>query len=107
VMRTIPLALLGVCLLAALVACGKQGDLDRPGPMWGAKAKAEYMAQKRAQADAAGTAATSNSVAQPKDPWVTPYTTAAPAREAPIPGKRGYPSGSPQPGAMQDPLGPQ
>ena len=40
-------ALIAMCASA----CGKQAPLERPAPMWGAKARAEYEAQKRQQAD--------------------------------------------------------
>src|SRR5580704_3278723 len=36
----------------ALAGCGKLGDLEQPAPMFGAQAKADYAAQRRA-ADAA------------------------------------------------------
>lgn len=36
----------------ALGACGKQGDLERPGPLWGEKAKADYAAEQRKAAEA-------------------------------------------------------
>lgn len=49
-----------VSMVAALVGaglvlsgCGKVGELDRPAPLWGAKAKADYEAQQKAAADAA------------------------------------------------------
>jgi hypothetical protein len=47
---------LSVVILAgaalALSACGKVGELDRPAPLWGEKAKADYAAQQKAAADA-------------------------------------------------------
>ena len=104
-MRTLILALTAASLAAALAGCGKQGDLDRPGPMWSAQTKAEYAAQKRAQADAASNAAAANQAIGPQNPAVTPYTTTEPARVAPIPGERTYPSGTPQEGAMPNPMG--
>lgn len=36
----------------ALSACGKVGELERPAPLWGAKAKADYAAHQKAEADA-------------------------------------------------------
>jgi predicted small lipoprotein YifL len=36
----------------AVAACGKRGTLERPPPMWGDKAKAEYQAEKAAEAKA-------------------------------------------------------
>jgi hypothetical protein len=43
---------LAAALGFALAGCGKQGDLDRPAPLWGAKAKAQYEAEQRAATDA-------------------------------------------------------
>ena len=45
------LALVALVAALALTACGKQGDLDRPAPLWGDKAKADYAAQQRQAAD--------------------------------------------------------
>ena len=97
-MRTAIIALAGISLVVALASCGKQSDLERPGPMWGAKTKAEYSAQKRAQAATADNEAAANSVAEPQNPAIEPYTNPAPAHDVPIPGERIYPSGSPQTG---------
>jgi predicted small lipoprotein YifL len=36
-----------VAIALGLTACGKQGDLERPGPLWGDKAKAAYAAQQQ------------------------------------------------------------
>jgi len=106
--RTLILALAAASLLVAVVACGKQGDLDRPGPMWSAQSKAEAAAQKRAQADAASNAAAANRVIGPQSPALQPYTTTAPLSSAPIPGERTNPSGSPNEGAIPNPgQGPQ
>ena len=102
--RTLILCLAAASLLAAgVAACGKQGDLDRPGPMWSAKSKADYAAQKRAQADAASNAAAANQVIGPQNPAVVPYTTTEPLSSAPIPGERTNPSGAPQQGAIPNP----
>jgi predicted small lipoprotein YifL len=39
-----------VIAAVALTACGKRGTLDRPPPMWGTQAKADYAAdQKKAE----------------------------------------------------------
>jgi hypothetical protein len=40
----------------ALSGCGRPGSLDQPGPMFGAQAKADWDAKKRAEADAAAKA---------------------------------------------------
>ena len=97
-MRTAVLALAGLVLAAALASCGKQGPLDRPGPMWGPKAKAEYSAQKRAQAAKVDSESAANSVAEPQNPALEPYTTTTPTPQSPVPGERVYPSGAPQTG---------
>jgi predicted small lipoprotein YifL len=47
---------------AALAGCGKQGDLERPAPLWGAKAKAEYEAQQRQAAEARNQAQADNQI---------------------------------------------
>lgn len=48
------LAILGVALLGAalLGGCGKLGSLERPAPLYGERAKAEYQAEKTAEAQA-------------------------------------------------------
>jgi hypothetical protein len=66
--------------------------------MWGPKAKADYSAQKRAQAAEATNQAMANSVARPQNPAIEPYTDPSPPHQVPIPGERVYPSGSPQTG---------
>jgi predicted small lipoprotein YifL len=103
--RPLILSLAAASLVAGAAACGKQGDLERPGPIWSARTKAEAAAQKRAQADAASNAAAANQPIGPQNPAVTPYTTTEPARVVPIPGERPYPSGTPKEGAMPNPMG--
>lgn len=39
-----------IALSAALAGCGKQGVLERPAPLFGAKAKAQYEAEKAQEA---------------------------------------------------------
>ena len=97
-MRTVIVALAGLALVAALASCGKQADLDRP--TLGPKARADYSAQKRAQAARVDKETAANSVAEPQNPAIEPYTTTAPTPQAPIPGERVYPSGAPQPGGL-------
>ena len=97
-MRTTIVVLAGLAFVLALASCGRQGDLDRPGPMWGPKTKTEYSAQKRAQAAQVDNETAANAVAEPQNPAIEPYTNPAPAHDVPIPGERTYPSGSPQTG---------
>ncbi len=51
--RPLPFLILLAAAAVTLGACGKVGELDRPAPLWGAKAKADYEAQQKADADAA------------------------------------------------------
>jgi len=95
VMRQAILALAGLSVVVALASCGKQADLQRPGPMWGAKAKADYAAQKRAQADKATKASESNTAIPPQNPALQPYTDPGPVQDQPIPGERTLPSAGP------------
>ena len=87
------LALTGAAILAAsLAGCGKVGQLDRPGPLFG-KAKAE-------------------SEAAPKQDPTRPVETVdprdrstdnAPSRTLPIPGTSPGATGLPPPSALPDP----
>ena len=95
-MRIAIVALAGLAFLAALTSCGKQGDLERPGPLWGPQTKAEVAAQQRARADVASNAAAANRVSPPQNPAMAPYTTTAPISQAPLPGQHPTPSGAPK-----------
>jgi predicted small lipoprotein YifL len=102
-----PLILLATAsaLAIGLGACGKQGDLERPAPMWGAAAKAEYEAQRRQQADTKTREAQGSQIETLPDegPGSDPNTNPAPIRSNPIQGTRPDPFGAGQPGAMPDP----
>jgi hypothetical protein len=98
VMRQIVLALAGLSLVVAVASCGKQSDLQRPAPMWGAKAKADYAAQKRAEADKASNAAAANQAIAPQNPALQPYVNPGPVQATPIPGEQTLPGGGPDPG---------
>jgi len=89
-------------LALSLTACGRQGDLDRPGPMWGAQAKAEYAAKKRHEADQKTNQAESNQI-ETLPGEGDPTTNPAPERSDPIQGQRPDPYGQAQPGALPDP----
>ncbi len=103
--RAAILTLSGLSALALLTACGKQGDLDRPGPLWGPKARADYSKAKRDQAAAASNATAAGAPGQPpaQGPGSNPYANPAPPPLAPIPGEKTYPSGAPQSGAQPQP----
>jgi hypothetical protein len=96
VMRSVVMALAGLSVVVAIASCGKQAELQRPAPMWGAKAKADYSAEKRAQADNATNAAEANRVIGPQSPALRPYTDPGPPSEVPIPGAPTNP-GAPNP----------
>jgi predicted small lipoprotein YifL len=96
-MRAAIVTLAALSVVVALASCGKQADLERPGPMWGARAKADYAAQKRAQADNASNAAASNKVIGNQNPATQPYTDPGPIQQNPIPGEPTLPSGAPNP----------
>jgi predicted small lipoprotein YifL len=95
---------LGAAVLAAaagLAGCGKQGPLERPRPLFGEKAKAEYDAQKAQEArDEAQRAAQRPAGANQQAPDNTaptsrdlrdPNQRLSPASQAPI-------AGAPNPG---------
>jgi hypothetical protein len=85
-MRSVIMALAGLSAVVAIASCGKQATLQRPAPLWGAKAKADYSAQKRAEAANATNAAEANKVIGPQSPALRPYTNPGPTSENPIPG---------------------
>ena len=114
--RPVPALLLAGAAALALSACGKQGALERPAPLWGAKAKARYEAQQRQNRlnprpnDAAPTAASgenaqSGSVEPTAVPSITDPASGAvmPPRSAPLPGAKPDPNASAPPGVLPDP----
>jgi predicted small lipoprotein YifL len=54
--------LIGLAIALGLAACGKQGDLERPGPLWGDKAKANWAAQQQKAAAQKATASQANQI---------------------------------------------
>jgi len=97
---------IAVALLAtlALTGCGKLGDLEQPAPMFGAQAKADYQAQRRAQ-DAAHARAQAARTPEAEQNGNTPDPNALPLHVAPfappIPGRTdpaGPPTALPSPG---------
>lgn len=105
-MRALTLAGLGLAAAVALAGCGRQGELDRPGPMWGAKEKAAFAAQKRAQAEAASNAAAANQVEPVPDQDLQPYTNPATTpHDQPVPGAPPSPTGANPGGVIPNPFG--
>jgi hypothetical protein len=89
---------------ACLAACGKEGSLDRPAPLFGAKAKAEYKAeQDREAAEARKQARGDNSVPNPA-PAAPDYSRPDPAldplRASPPPGAPRTPFDRTSPGGV-------
>ena len=85
-----------VALSAGLSACGKMGDLERPGPIFGHGAPQQPVMQRRQQQDPNRPVQT----VDPRDESATP----APPRTLPIPGQSPNPlGGPPNPTALPDP----
>jgi hypothetical protein len=108
---TIRIAICAVSLAAmSLGACGKQGSLDRPAPLIGERAKAEYRAQRAAAARGAGeaspnssaTSQTNGDYSQPSDGSKDPALK--PMRSDPIPGASPSPFSSSTGGLLPDPF---
>jgi predicted small lipoprotein YifL len=83
---------LALTFAAGLAGCGKTGDLERPAPLFGAQAKADYDAQKAAEAAAKARDAAArrkpkgNTVFDPVDrpPTQAPYAPSIPGRSDPF-----------------------
>ena len=78
--RRVVAVVVGLGLGVALAGCGRQGDLDRPGPLWGAKAKADWAA---AHQPAANSAPASNGI--PSLPADATQDNAVPSGSPPPP----------------------
>jgi hypothetical protein len=94
--------------LLVLAGCGKVGALDQPAPLWGEKAKAEYRAQKAAEA-ADKAAAKDEGQPEPLAPDTPPPPSPAQRgpdtlRNAPGQGMRPLPDAPGPPGAQPDPF---
>jgi hypothetical protein len=93
----------------ALAACGKQGELDRPAPLFGERAKAQYQAEKRAAAaaktESTGSSANSQGIANSPYPDGSGSTDPAlqPSRSSPTPGEPPNPAGTHSGGVLPDP----
>jgi hypothetical protein len=87
-----------------LPACAKVGVLERPAPLYGAKAKAQYQAERQAAAAAkARKTDTGEPDALPpdvSDPGSQPTAT---PRDRPVEGERPSPFGAAPPGVLPDP----
>jgi predicted small lipoprotein YifL len=90
----------------ALAACGRVGPLDQPAPLYGAKAKADYQARKKAAATAAKASkdqdepeALAPDTPGPDNPGTIPDNL----RTNPAPGMRTAPGGAPPANILPDP----
>jgi hypothetical protein len=107
-----PRILIPAILLAALSlsACGKQGLLDRPAPLFGARAQSDYLKAKRAAdrangentSDQSATSQTNGDYSHAADGAKDPALQ--PLRNDPIPGANPNPFGTRTlPGSLPDP----
>jgi hypothetical protein len=84
-MSRLAAASLAVLLAASLAGCGELGTLDRPAPLFGAQAKADYLAKKKAEEVARARARVdSNQTNSSDDPNIQPLNQAPYSN--PIPG---------------------
>ena len=92
--RLAALAGLGLLAVAGLAGCGKQGALERPAPLFGSRARAEYEAERAQEARDEAQRNAQRPATQP-GPGEPPRSTRevldpnqrlAPASAAPLPG---------------------
>ena len=87
-----PIALVTLAALAlTTAACGKQGALERPAPLWNAEKKAAYEAERRKASATVNQPARANGTQEAIDPASSNRTT----RAAPLPGTQSDPFGGP------------
>ena len=97
--RPLILALL-LASAATLAGCGKTGELDRPAPLFGAQAKADYQAKReadaaaRARAIAAKRTQENNTLLDPaaQPPAQAPYAPPLTGRTDPLAGPSNAPN---------------
>lgn len=94
-----PVTLLALAALAVTAAaCGKQGNLERPAPLWDPVKKAAWEAERRAASAQANQPARAGGAQEIRDPASSDRTI----RAAPLPGTKdpfGGPSAKGFPGA--------
>ena len=87
-----PLTVLAIAALAlTAAACGKQGALERPAPLWNAEKKAAFEAERRKASATVNQPARANGTQEAIDPASSNRTT----RAAPLPGTQSDPFGGP------------
>jgi len=106
--RPIPFARVGLIALffaaAALSGCGKTGELEQPAPLFGAQAKADYAAKKKAEAEERARQDAARK-AQPQPATVVEDPTNTPLTEAPYTPAIPNPTGDPRAGSPASSLG--
>ncbi len=94
-----PITILALAALAiTATACGKQGNLERPAPLWDPAKKAAWEAERRAASAQANQPARAGGAQEIRDPASSDRTI----RAAPLPGTKdpfGGPSAKGFPGA--------
>ena len=87
----------------ALAACGKEGSLERPAPLFGAKAKSDFAAEKKReqrQARANQHGAASGDPAPPAPDYGQGNPALDPQRASPPPGAASNPFSNPNAGGL-------
>ncbi|NBU27794.1 MAG: hypothetical protein EBS42_06150 [Caulobacteraceae bacterium] len=97
-------SILALMLLTApaLSGCGRMGELERPGPLWGPEDRAKEEAAQRAASAAANKPSKPGSDEEVRDP----ATSSATIRQQPIAGSPSDPLGGPSAQGMPN-SGPQ
>ena len=106
--RPVLLSRLGLIALlfgaAALTGCGKTGELEQPAPLFGAHAKADYAAKKKAEAEERARQDAARK-AQPQPATVVEDPTNRPLTQAPYTPAIPNPTGDPRGGQPASTLG--
>jgi len=97
-----PMLALALLTAATLSGCGRMGDLERPGPLWGPDDRAKEEAAQRAASAAANRPSKPGSDEEVRDP----ATSSATIRQQPIAGSPSDPLGGPSAQGMPN-SGPQ
>ncbi len=98
--------IVALAAIIALGACGKVGALDQPAPLYGAKAKADYDARKKASADKSQAKKDQDQIERlPTEKPYDPNADPAPSRMVPVTGEPPAPNAPPpSPGVLPDPI---
>ncbi|MGH7011410.1 MAG: hypothetical protein ACREEX_11305 [Caulobacteraceae bacterium] len=97
-------ALLAGAFALLVGGCAKVGNLERPAPLYGAKAKSQYQAEKAAAAKAAAEKSDEEGAPEPVADPNDPATGSTSVQAPPPPGGPPSPFGPGPSGVMEDPL---